>query len=141
VLFKRESDDSGKCTYRFVAEVKLPPSANFVDYSSMTVYDGPQAVADDGSLTVAVASQQSSALWLSTIKPVSANEGYFQFGDGTVLDFPPDDNCRVVYCNIEGVAFLDRHTIVAVSDKMKSKGRQDYRCYAKAQSVHLFALP
>ena len=32
-------------------------------------------------------------------------------------------------------------TLVAVSDKMKSKGRQPAVCHDKDQSVHLFALP
>ena len=31
--------------------------------------------------------------------------------------------------------------LVAVSDKMKSKGRQDFRCLAKDQSFHTFMVP
>lgn len=31
--------------------------------------------------------------------------------------------------------------LVAVSDKMKSKGRQPAACQEKDQSVHLFTLP
>jgi hypothetical protein len=140
-LLERGSDATGKCIFRRVAEIKLPRSANFIDYSAITIYQGQDGIADDGSMTVAVASQASAALWVSSVKAVPPEQGYFQFGDGTVFDFPRNDNCQVVYCNIEGVAFLDRHTIVAVSDKMKSKGRQDFRCFAKAQSVHLFVFP
>ena len=52
------------------------------------------------------------------------------------------------YCNIEGIHWVthgggeDRpQMLVAVSDKMKSKGRQPAACHDKDQSVHLFQLP
>lgn len=40
-----------------------------------------------------------------------------------------------------GVAFVDDNLLVAVSDKMKSGGRQHYRCLQKDQSIHTFVLP
>ena len=56
------------------------------------------------------------------------------------------------YCNIEGIHWVsggktgedDEHPpqmLVAVSDKMKSKGRQSAACHEKDQSVHLFMMP
>jgi hypothetical protein len=50
-------------------------------------------------------------------------------------------NCEKVYCNIEGVEWLNDEMIVAVSDKMKGKGKQDFVCFDKDQSVHVFVLP
>ena len=51
--------------------------------------------------------------------------------------------------NVEGIHWVSQGadgsaapgTLVAVSDKMKSKGRQPAACHDKDQSVHLFALP
>ena len=38
-------------------------------------------------------------------------------------------------------AQLGEEMLVAVSDKMKGKGRQPFRCLAKDQSIHVFVLP
>ena len=57
------------------------------------------------------------------------------------MDFPKNDSCETIYCNVEGVHWLNDDMIIAVSDKMKSKGKQDYRCFDKDQSVHVFVLP
>ena len=72
-----------------------------------------------------------------------------EFSAGEVFDFPRESaTCEVQYCNIEGIHWVsgkkDEGTpqmLVAVSDKMKSKGRQSASCQEKDQSVHLFTLP
>ncbi len=46
----------------------------------------------------------------------------FRKDDYKLYDFPKNENCETVYCNIEGVHWVDDYTIIAVSDKMKSKG-------------------
>ncbi len=43
------------------------------------------------------------------------------------------------YGNIEGIAWLSRDTLVAVSDRKKA--RQPARCAEKDQSIHLFRIP
>ena len=67
-----------------------------------------------------------------------------------MYDFPRSDGgCEAIYCNVEGIHWISEGsddsaapgTLVAVSDKMKSKGRQPAICHDKDQSVHLFALP
>jgi hypothetical protein len=60
---------------------------------------------------------------------------------GSTFDFPKNDDCQTIYCNIEGIEWLNEQMVVAVSDKMKSKGKQDFRCFDKDQSVHVFVLP
>ena len=43
-----------------------------------------------------------------------------------------------------GIHFVDGaagQLLVAVSDRMKGRGRQDFRCLEKDQSMHLFSLP
>ena len=44
-------------------------------------------------------------------------------------------------CNVEGIHFMNDEMLMAVSDKMKSKGRQDFRCASKDQSIHAFVIP
>lgn len=36
---------------------------------------------------------------------------------------------------------MNDEMLMAVSDKMKSKGRQDFRCASKDQSIHAFVIP
>jgi hypothetical protein len=60
---------------------------------------------------------------------------------GNMYDFPKNDLCETIYCNIEGVHWISDDLVMAVSDKMKGKGKQDFRCFDKDQSVHVFILP
>lgn len=58
-----------------------------------------------------------------------------------VFDFPRGSNCELLYCNIEGVHWINDELLVTVSDQMKKGGKQDYRCFDKDQSVHVFSIP
>jgi hypothetical protein len=56
-------------------------------------------------------------------------------GSGAVYRFPNKS-----YGNVEGIAWLSRDTLVAVSDRKKR--RQPARCCdEKDQSIHLFRIP
>lgn len=44
-----------------------------------------------------------------------------------------------IYCNVEGVTWLDDARLIVSSDKAKSD--QPYRCTAHDQSIGIFALP
>lgn len=136
VILRRGVDDNGKCLFKSDGEIHLPKELDFADYSAITINQNASP-GKDGEMTVAVASQENAAIWVGTIKPVKDGKHPFEFGSGTIYDFPPDNDCRPVYCNVEGLHFAADRTIVAVSDAMKSKGKQDYRCWDKAQSVHL----
>lgn len=46
---------------------------------------------------------------------------------------------QMLYCNVEGVQFLDDVRIVISSDKAKKD--QPYRCIEKEQRISIFALP
>jgi hypothetical protein len=112
------------------------------DYSAITLNQG-KAPGRRGEMDVAIASQENSAIWVSTIAPAAirkSNVPLFKFGPGAIYDFPTDSECKTIYCNIEGIHWQDDDTIVAVSDAMKSHGKQDFRCWNKAQSVHVFRL-
>jgi len=146
VVMAREDDASapGGCLWKTKRVLELPPTANFVDYSAFAVHHSTQAVA--------VTSQENSQLWVGELS--GASDGTFdpetaEFTAGKVYDFPrASATCGVQYCNIEGIHWVsgkaDEGTpqmLVAVSDKMKSKGRQSGACQDKDQSVHLFTLP
>ena len=150
VVMKRADDESapGGCVWKTVTTLELPKSVQFVDYSAIAVHHSTSAVA--------VTSQENSQLWVGELS--GGYDGAFDpasaaFSEGTIYDFPRSSvGCEVQYCNIEGVHWVSGgkvddgstgapQTLVAVSDKMKSKGRQPATCQEKDQSVHLFQLP
>ncbi len=55
-------------------------------------------------------------------------------GSQAVYRFPTKS-----YGNVEGIAWLTRDTLVAVSDRKKA--RQPARCAKKDQSIHIFRIP
>ena len=153
------------CHWDTLAELPLPQEAYFEDYSAIslrpittatttTAGEGAAAGAGAGAAAageaaatasryrVAITSQQNATLWLGELDASSPDPAQWSFASGgRVLHFPRNDNCEVTYCNVEGVAWLDDHTLVGVSDEMKDKGRQASRCKAKDQSIHLFGIP
>lgn len=60
---------------------------------------------------------------------------------GAFYAFPKNSKGQTVYCNVEGINFVGRDTIVVVSDKMKGGDRQPAECGGKDQSIHLFTIP
>uniref|UniRef100_A0A383W8D3 Uncharacterized protein n=1 Tax=Tetradesmus obliquus TaxID=3088 RepID=A0A383W8D3_TETOB len=115
----------GACGWDVVKEVAIPPAADFMDYSGM---------AFRGSKT-AIVSQENSAMWV----------GEFDFealeftSEGQVFNFPRDNHCDMIFCNVEGVQWLDDVRVVIASDKAKKD--QPFRCVDHEQRVSIFALP
>ena len=125
------------CIWKTVRIVPIPGSAGFLDYSALDITKDGRAV---------IASQEESAVWLGYVSGISdgiINPELFEFKDDSseVLQFPKDDGCHTIYCNVEGIHFMSDVMLMAVSDKMKSKGRQDFRCHEKDQSIHAFVIP
>lgn len=116
-----------ECIYKQVQILKLGKKMNFVDYSDMDVRGN----------RIAITSQENSSVFVGYI---SVRNGVVSIGKGKVYDFPRGENCEKIYCNVEGIAFVDEESkfLVAVSDAMKSS--QDYRCLEKDQSIHLFQI-
>jgi hypothetical protein len=108
-----------------VASLHLPASLPFRDFSAL-------AAAGD---RVAVVSQESSAMWLGRLAP----DTWEVQDDGAVYDFPRDRGGDVVYCNAEGVSWINDDRLVMVSDRAKP-GEQHRRCRAKEESIHVFTL-
>ncbi|HVI45768.1 MAG TPA: hypothetical protein VM802_12910 [Chitinophaga sp.] len=114
-----------------VAEITLPASASFGDYSDLTLYGNK----------IAITSQEDSRLWIGTLSDTS-----WSVSGGITYSFPTGNDQgvvgpggKVLYANVEGVSFLSATRIVVVSDKAKSD-QPSYQTY-KDQSVHIFDLP
>jgi len=115
-----ESDDS----WRAIDTVRLPPSLPFTDYSSLSVRGE----------RIAVVSQECSSMWVGRLAP----SRWEVTGDGTVYLFPRSRRGRIRYGNVEGVSWLDDHTLAVVSDRAKPD--QPPRTRVTDQSVHIVRL-
>lgn len=116
-VFVRDRDGGWKASHR----IQLPRKAEFEDYAALTY----------GYRQLAVISQASARLWVARIDEkaravVPESEVVYRFPNKS-------------YHNVEGIAWLDRHTLVAVSDRKKKT--QPDRCLQKDQSIHIFRIP
>jgi len=125
---KGKPGDVDACAWEVIKEIKLPREAAFLDYSGLS-FPAPF------SRRAAITSQEDAAVWVGEFD-WDAME--FVPG-GRVYHFPRDEDCDKVYCNIEGVTWLDNTRLMFASDR--SKAIQDHKCMANDQSVHIFALP
>jgi hypothetical protein len=139
VSAKKATNTTASCEWETIKTIHLPKSAYFRDYSDIAINDKGR---------VAITSQEDSQLWVGQLlgqdpatKLWNVDEMELDSEDDDVYDFPKNSNCETIYCNIEGVEWLNDEMIVAVSDKMKGKGKQDFLCFDKDQSVHVFVLP
>lgn len=129
---------NSNCEWKTIRTINVPQSAAFKDYSAI-------ALSDTGR--VGITSQEDSQLWVGQL--LGRNEAglwdvdsmEFDAKVGTVYDFPKNDECETIYCNIEGANWINDDMIMAVSDKMKGRGKQNFVCNNKDQSVHVFVLP
>ena len=141
VMRKGLYGDDG-CAWETIRTLDIPGTCSFADYSAMALN-----TADN---RLAITSQEDSQVWIGRLVGAQAN-GLWDVGamafDPSVdqtLDFPKLEHkkkCSTVYCNIEGITWLDNDTLLAASDKTKGGGKQDSRCMTKDQAVHIFALP
>jgi len=147
VIMAKEDSGGPKgngCYWKTIKTLEVPSEAHFKDYSAIALHQPSQSVV--------ITSQENSQAWIGTLS--GATDGEFdpttaEFGDGKVLDFPRNNKCEVQHCNIEGIHFVEGgqspdkapQLLVAVSDKMKGKGKQPFTCLEKDQSFSLFAIP
>mmetsp|Transcript_34497 Transcript_34497/g.75848 ORF Transcript_34497/g.75848 Transcript_34497/m.75848 type:complete len:458 (+) Transcript_34497:246-1619(+) len=138
IMKKKEGDDvKDGCMWETLRVVKIPKSAYFIDYSAIDITDSGRVV---------ISSQENSAVWLGTVNGIEngvIDPDAFSFNEdeGKTLQFPKSTDCHTVYCNIEGIHFINDEMLLAVSDKMKGHGKQDFRCFEKDQSIHAMVLP
>jgi hypothetical protein len=107
--------------------IALPNTVRFVDYSGMSCDQG----------WVAIVSQVNSMLWVGQF-----DEAGWKWRDqGKLYGFPRSDDGTLKYGNIEGVGWITRTRVVAVSDRRKKKDQPDKGLSEKDQSIHIFDIP
>jgi hypothetical protein len=116
-VFIRARDGGWKASHR----IRLPKQVEFKDYAALAYRDRQ----------LAIVSQASARLWVAR---VDEQARALVPGSDAVYRFPSKS-----YGNVEGIAWLSRDTLVAVSDR-KKRG-QPARCAEKDQSIHLFRIP
>jgi hypothetical protein len=138
---QKTRDATGACFWSTIKMINIPKTANFQDYSAIDICPKGR---------VAITSQEESKVWIGQMIGLLENGLYdltaldlvdAKNGHPTVYDFPRNSNCDVVYCNIEGISWLNDQTLISVSDRMKTGGKQPFQCFDKDQSVHVFSLP
>jgi hypothetical protein len=95
VVTKLNVSDTG-CVWETQKVVHIPKLAYFGDYSDIDI--------QKTTGRVIVTSQEEAAIWLGRL-----NLTTFEIEDeGVVLHFPrSSDGCKAIYCNIEGVQWID----------------------------------
>jgi hypothetical protein len=105
--------------------VKLRPSGNYGRNRSSATQNRAR------HLLQCMRPQASARLWVAR---VDEKAQAVVPGSDAVYRFPSKS-----YGNVEGIAWLSRDTLVAVSDRKKRQ--QPARCAEKDQSIHLFRIP
>ena len=108
-----------------IQTIKLPKSVEFEDYSAISLENN----------RLAIISQASARLWIGTFR-----DEEWEFVDkGVIYAFPTNEEGKIIYCNVEGICWLNPNQIVVVSDKCKTS-EQPKRCKKKDQSIHIFNI-
>ena len=84
----------------------------------------------------AVLSQENAAVWIGDFDPEKVD---FTSEEGSVYHLPKSDTCQTIFCNAEGIQWLDNYRLLIASDKAKSS--QPYWCSTHDQSIHIFSMP
>jgi hypothetical protein len=119
--------EKGKKRWRHSRTIALPATVPFVDYSGMSLDHG----------RVAAVSQVNSMLWVGHFDEA----GWMWRDEGQLYAFPRSDDGTLRYGNIEGVGWITRTHIVAVSDRRKKAKQPDKGLSEKDQSIHIFDIP
>lgn len=120
-----QDEDLGVCGWEPVKVIKIPKTAYFADYSDMA-FRGNR---------LAITSQEESEVWIGEF-----DKEKMEFAsEGSHYHFPRSDSCEQIYCNIEGVEWIDDDRLMLASDR--SKADQPYICTRRDQSVHIMVLP
>lgn len=128
VVAQLQHNDEG-CVWKPVKTLYIPSSADFTDYSGLAP--------NYASNKLAILSQENAAVWIGDFD-FETLEFLEKDDNGQVFHLPRNVNCDIIYCNAEGIQWIDDYRVVVVSDRAKKD--QPWWCDAKDQSVHLFSL-
>ncbi len=143
-----------------VGDILLPENkAKFGDFSGLAITT--EGEENKSLLKMAVVSQEDKKIWVGRISLAEWESTLGQNRDldlaadqGEVYLFPKrriskkeaekfnlDQSKKyAVYCNVEGLAWVDRNILVAVSDRVKNK-QKEKACPAGQMSIHMFRIP
>ncbi|RMZ52055.1 hypothetical protein APUTEX25_001249 [Auxenochlorella protothecoides] len=126
IILQLDTDDNG-CRWVKKDVLDIPKEANFIDYSAMAI--------DYNLGRIAILSQENAAFWVADFDIESLDF----VGTGSIVHLPRNEHCEIVYCNAEGIQWIDAYRVIVVSDR--AKATQPYHCDEHDQSVHIFGLP
>lgn len=116
------------CVWKPQKTINIPESAAFMDYSGMAF--------NHATKKFAVLSQENAAVWIGDFDLERVD---FTSESGVIYHFPRSDTCQTVFCNAEGIQWLDNYRLLISSDK--SKSNQPYYCGPHDQSIAIMAMP
>jgi hypothetical protein len=133
-----DNEEQEDCLWKTLKVIDIPSTAFFTDYSDISIRPNGK---------IAITAQEDSAVWIGQL--LGVQEGKLVDPDTLTFDenihevyyFPKSDTCKTIYCNIEGITFINDDMLMAVSDQMKKGGKQPFWCLEKDQSIHAFVLP
>ena len=122
IMMKKNTTDPDNCFWQTVKTISIPKTAYFRDYSDIEVTPNGKT---------AITTQEDSALWIGQLLGIQdgvldPDEIAFDESSFQLYDFPKSNECLTVYCNIEGITFINDDMVMAVSDQMKKGGKQPY---------------
>lgn len=128
------------CLYKTIKQFKLPSYIDFIDYSALQFR--AHDMGQDNLYDLAIVSQESSSLWIGQVEWSVDDGPDFDVNDdnGKIYQFPKRNDCETVFCNVEGVTFINNSQFVMVSDEAKKDGKQPWICGEKDQSIHIFKI-
>jgi hypothetical protein len=116
------------CVWKPQKTIQIPTSADFQDYSGMAF--------NYATKKIAILSQENAAVWIGDFDIEKVD---FASENGIIYHLPRSDTCQTIFCNAEGIQWLDNYRLLIASDKAKSK--QPYWCSTHDQSIHIFSMP
>ena len=114
-----------KKKWKLARSIHLPKTLKFMDYSGFDI---------SVDNTLAISSQESSAIWIGKLD----TNAWKTIGSGKVYGFPKNKKGKTLYCNVEGISWIDKQHLVVVSDAKKKS--QPKACKKKEQSIHVVSL-
>jgi len=109
--------------WKVVASISLPQNnAGFSDYAGMDVFQNQW---------IAVVSQEDSSLWVGELDITT----WKIKGEGYKTIFPLNGDEKMQFCNVEGISWITRDTIVVTTD---SSDADKPECCPYSQSISIF---
>ena len=136
LIFSKKIAKNGHCQWKVIKGVDIPESANFREFTSISM---------DIQGHVVISSQKESMVWVGQLLGRTSSDlwdlGRMKFNErkGNLFYFPKNDDCRTIFCNIRGVQWLNSEMLITVSSRMKRN--QHFECFQTSEHVHVFVLP